>query len=111
MNPVQPILDPHASLDSQASTPSPVPKKGTKRGKKPIISESEVRRSERLHAINKGFKPSICKDRNCLGCETTPPLICPSVVRDLGTSFCKMDPKKLTDEKLHAKPTAKKAVS
>lgn len=103
---------PHqANPELQTSTPSPAPKKGTKRGKKSIISESEVRRSDRLHSLKKGFKPSICKDKNCLGCETKPPLISSSIVRDLGISFCKIDPTKLTEDKLHAKPTAKRAVS
>lgn len=99
------------SKDPQASNTSPAPKKGIKRGKKLVVSEFEVRRSERLHILNKGFKPSVCKDKNCLGYVTKPPLISPSVVHDLGTSFCKMDPNKLTDEKLHAKPAAKKVVS
>lgn len=91
-------------------TPS-APKKGIKRGKKTIILESEVRCSERLYSLNKGFKPSICLDRSCLGCGTKPPLISSSVVRDLGVNFCNMDPKKLIDEKLLTKPGAKKAIS
>lgn len=106
-----PSADQQDSEDSQVTPPSPIKKKGTKRGKKPVISESEVRRSERLHSLNKGFKPSTCKNKSCLGCDTKPPLISSSVVRDLGISFCKIDANKLTDEKLNAKPASKKAVS
>ena len=81
-------------------------KKGVKRGKKPIISDSLVRRSSCIHALNEGFKPSVCKDRNCLGCSTKHPLI----LRELGASFCKMNSSELTDEKLHAKPSSRRPV-
>lgn len=99
-----------ASLDPSIMTTPINKKKGTKRGKPIIISESQVRRSSRLHSQNKGFKPSLRKDKSCLGCETKPPLISTAVVRDLSASFCKVDPKSLTDEKLLSKPAAKNAV-
>jgi hypothetical protein len=97
-------------LEAQPSSISPDKKRGTKRGKRIVISESEVRRSERLHSFNKGFKPSSCKNKNCLGCATKPPLISSAVVRDLGASFCKVDPAILTNEHLIAKPSSKGAV-
>lgn len=99
-----------ASLDPSIMTTPINKKKGTKRGRPFIISESQVRRSSRLHSQNKGFKPSLCKDKSCLGCETKPPLISAAVVQGLGASFCKVDPKSLTDEKLLSKPVAKKVV-
>jgi hypothetical protein len=85
-----------------SSTVCKTPPKG-KRGKRVPISEADLRRSSRLHNQHKGFKSSICKDRNCLGCSPNPPVLSPSVVRDLGVSFCSVDPAKLTDDKLHAK--------
>jgi len=96
-------------MKTPASTTIPAtPKKGVKRGKATALSDSEVRCSNRLLALNKGFKPSTCKDRNCLGCATKPPLISSSVVRELCTTFCNVDPLELSDEKLHAKPASKK---
>lgn len=39
------------------------------------------------------------------------PLLSPSVVRDLGASFCKLNPSLLTDEKLMEKTSKKGAVA
>jgi hypothetical protein len=104
------LPDASPSTEPQNSTHISAPRKGIKRGKKLIISESEVRRSERLLSLNKGFKPSTCTERNYLGCATKPPLISSSVVRDLGASFCSVDHDNLSDEKLLAKPTDKGVV-
>lgn len=73
------LTPPIAPMDPALGQPVfPTPtKRGSKRGKPIIISKSEVRRSDRIHVLNKGFKPSSCKGRNCLGCETKPPLILP----------------------------------
>ncbi|CAD6264340.1 unnamed protein product [Miscanthus lutarioriparius] len=90
------------------TTTKPVPR--AKRGKSLHLFEANLRRSDRLHDISRGFKSPICKDRNCLGCNSDPPLLSVSVVRDLGTSFCKLNPESLTDEKLGAKPNKKGAV-
>ena len=49
-------------------------------------------------------------NRNCLGCETKPPLISPSIVRELGTSFCKLKSLELSDEQLMDKLAKKRAV-
>lgn len=103
-------LDTPDFLDAHSSSMSPDKKRGTKRGKRIVISESKVRRNERLHSLNKGFKPPSCKNKNCLGCATKPPLISSAVVRDLGASFYKVDPAILTDEHLNAKPSSKGAV-
>jgi len=84
--------------------------------KKTYISEADLRRSDRIHNQSKGFKSSICKDRNCLGCSPNPPVLSPSVVRDLGTAFCDIEAAKLSNDLLSAKnskaavqrPTSKK---
>lgn len=97
-------------------TPSP-PSAGikvtprTKRGKSLCISVVDLRRSERLHGITKGFKSLVCRDQNCLGCTSNPPLLSASVVRDLGASFCKVNPDLLSDDKLGAKLNKKGAVT
>lgn len=90
------------------STPPPAAKDGKalpkrKRGKKVPISKMDLRRSDRIHNQHKGFKPSVCKDRNCLGCSPNPPLLSSSVVRDLGKTFCSIDASQLSDDILNAK--------
>ena len=50
------------------------------------------------------------KDKNCLGCSSTPPIISTSIIRDLGATFCNINPYDLTDTKLHAKPSSSKPV-
>jgi hypothetical protein len=68
-----------------------------------------VRRSLRIKKVNTGFKTLACKDKNCLGCSAAPPIISPKVIRDLGASFCNIDPEELTDDKLNARPRQGKA--
>jgi len=80
-------------------------------GKQPIISDATLRRSERLHKNSKGFKNQICKTKNCLGCSSDPPTLSSSVVRDLGATFCNLDPSSLTDEKLKSKDPKKMPIS
>lgn len=84
------------------------PKQKGKAKMKPPLSKADVRRSQRLKLINKGFKSSSYKDKICLGCSSTPPTISPKVIRNLGASFCGIDPNELTTSKLNAKPTKKK---
>lgn len=82
-----------------------------KRGKALIISEASLRRSTRIHNNTKGFESPGCKHKDCLGSSSNPPTISSTVVRDLGATFCKLDPSSLTEEKLNAKPLKKKHVS
>lgn len=103
-------LPPLVKLRQLRSRPPLLPKRSSKRGKTLVISESEVRRISRLHELNKGFKPSTCKDKNCVGCATKPPLISSSVIRELGTTFCKISPSELTEQQLMAKPAKKRIV-
>lgn len=88
------------------------PKKPRIKGKgKAPLSENDVRRSTRLKKLHKGFKSSICKDRSCLGCSVTPPTISPKIIKNLGASFCGLNPDDLSPSKLQTKPARKKAVS
>ena len=82
-----------------------------KKGKAPILSESEVRHSLRIKKLHKRFKNLGCKDKSCLGCTSTPPVISPSIIRDLGATFCNINAEELTDAKLHVKPTNTKPVA
>jgi len=45
-------------------------------------------------------------DKNCLGCTLVPPNLSPSVIRNLGESFYKVDGKELTDAALTKKKKA-----
>lgn len=94
-----------APLSSTQATPRP------KRGKSTHISVADLRRSQRIHMMNGGFKTSFCRDKDCLGCSSNPPLLSSSVVRDLGSTFCNIDAANLTDDKLLAKPSRKKPVT
>lgn len=111
------LIGSQASVGEQSTPPQPPPPPAlckpmprAKRGKAAPISDSHLQRSDRLHKLNKGFKSSVCKDSNCLGCSTDPPVLSPSIVRDLGATFCNIDPSKLTDDSLHAKPQKSGAV-
>ncbi|CAO2189882.1 unnamed protein product [Urochloa humidicola] len=63
--------------------------------------KSDVRRSNRKKNQLKGFKGHTCM--NCLDCSKEPPLMSPSVIKNLGATFCKMDESKLTKEALSKK--------
>jgi hypothetical protein len=98
-------------LNSQAtaSADHTIPKKGKGKAKlKAPLSEADVRRSLRLKKINNGFKSSSCKDKNCLGCSSMPPTFSTKVIRNLGATFCSIDPQELSTSKLSAKPVQKK---
>lgn len=60
-------------------------------------------RSCRMLAQKKGFKGKSCADKRCFVCEFDPPTISPSIIKNLGTTFCHIDP-----EKLEAKTMIKK---
>jgi len=101
--------------DSMVQTPSPSlvatqPKPRSKRGKLLHLSEATLHRSDRLHSISKGFKSTIYKEKECLGCGSHPPTLFASVVRDMGVTFCMLDKNLLSDEALHTKPTKKGVV-
>jgi hypothetical protein len=61
--------------------------------------ESEVRRSPRIVELNAGYKQhSSCSDKSCLSCSATPLVTQHKIVKNLASSFCKMN-----EEKLEAK--------
>jgi hypothetical protein len=67
------------------------PKRKRREGKVPLV-ETEVRRSPRLVLLNDGFKNhTSCSSKNCLICNANPPLINSKVVKNLASSFCKVD--------------------
>lgn len=101
--------DQENELDSPAKLSTPKKRKARTKGKAPI-SEEEVRRSTRLKKLNKGFKSTSCMDKNCLGCSSTPPTISSKVIRNLGATFCGINPADLTDQKLSAIPKKKVVV-
>lgn len=71
--------------------------------------ESEVRRSNRLQQLLKGYKAKTCQDLNCMTCLAKPPLCNSKVVKNLNSSYCKVDAKTTAEEVLHKKK-AKKGV-
>jgi hypothetical protein len=50
--------------------------------------------------LHKGYKGSPYTNKNCLGCSMDPPTLTSYVIRNLGASFCKIAPNKLTDKEL-----------
>lgn len=74
------------------------------------ISEADpgLRRSGRVQANNKGFKGKSCADNNCIACSSDPPVFSPSIIKNLGISFCNVDPEHLSESALlkKEKPSA-----
>jgi hypothetical protein len=101
-------LDDLESKQAATSTPStPAKKQKLSKQKQSILSEVDLRRSVRLKKVHRGFKSTACKDKNCVGCSTTPPAISPSITKDLGASFCDINPDDLTEENLSKQPKGK----
>jgi hypothetical protein len=63
------------------------------------IMDTHTRRRQK--GLYKGYKGSPCTNKNCLGCSMDPPTLSPSVIMNLGATFCKIAPSKLTDEELN----------
>jgi hypothetical protein len=99
-------LSPQNKVSKEPATPKNRGK-GKAKGKA-SLSEVDVRRSLRLKKIHKGFKSSSCKDKNCLGCLAQPPTMSPKVIRNLGASFCGINPEDLSPTKLNAKSVNKR---
>jgi hypothetical protein len=51
------------------------------------LCASDVRRSPRISAANKGYRAKTCFDKNCLACASVAPPIKRSVVKNLCTKF------------------------
>jgi hypothetical protein len=80
------------------------------KGDSSVIKEAKARRSLRQKALHKGYKNSPCSNKNYLGCSLDPPSLSPSVIKNLGATFCNIDPDKLAVEKL-SKARIKKAAA
>jgi hypothetical protein len=80
-----------------------------KKTKAPLVV-TEVRRSDRLKAISCGFKGKHYEKVNCFCCSIEPPSLSKNVTRSLGTDFCKIKPRALSEEALQIKPANIKAV-
>jgi hypothetical protein len=70
--------------------------------KAPLVC-TEVRRSDRLKELNKGFKAASCNSKICLCSETKPPTLSARAMRSLGKDFCNIPVSKLSDENLKKK--------
>jgi hypothetical protein len=77
--------------------PPSAPKR-KRRGITPLV-DTEVRKSPRILELNEGFKNhSICKDKNCLSCSSAPPDLKSKIVKNLATSFCKVEEENLNSK-------------
>jgi hypothetical protein len=81
-----------------------------KKAKAPIV-DTEVRRSERLKEINKGFKSSSYPSKNCFCCKIVPPTLSSKVIRSPGKDLCSIPLDDLSNEVLKKKPLEKKKAS
>lgn len=51
----------------------------------------------------KGYKGKQCEDKLCFVCDSTPPTLSPSIIRNLGSTFCNIAVDKLSDVNLQKK--------
>ncbi|KAG2597833.1 hypothetical protein PVAP13_5KG278800 [Panicum virgatum] len=65
-----------------------------------LHEDPAVRRSKRMEIQKNGFKDSSCNRKNCLGCTVKPPSLSPSVIQNLGATFCNMDEETVTEAAL-----------
>ncbi|KAK3126356.1 hypothetical protein QOZ80_7AG0555350 [Eleusine coracana subsp. coracana] len=71
--------------------------------KAPMV-DSDLRRSEGIKKITKGFKGKACMDKRCICCSIEPPTLSSKVIRILGETLCKISPTVISDESLLQKP-------
>jgi len=89
--------------DVDPSEAPPIEQEPSKARGKPVLVESELRRSPRIQNNKKGFHSSVCKVKQCLGCESAPPSLSPKVIRNICTSLCDVDIALVGDEALKKK--------
>lgn len=92
------------TVDDDIVVPPPQDNAPAKKGrekKRPVIVKSDVRRSPRMTKNKNGFKDQVCKDRNCLGCNSKPPLLSSTAIRKLSSSMCYVEASLVTDEALN----------
>ena len=68
----------------------------------PIV-ETAVRRSNRVRASNNGFRPNVCKVKNC---SSTPPTLSPTSLKKIGVALYQLEPKELEEQELLKKMVA-----
>ncbi|CAN6351117.1 unnamed protein product [Urochloa humidicola] len=105
-----------SALSPTVGTPSCVVSPSTGPWSKALLAEAGklrlseddplLRRSCRMKTLNKGYKNSGCKDKQCLACDAVPPSIPPSIIKNLGADFCKIEEEKLTEAALLRKKKA-----
>jgi hypothetical protein len=71
-----------------------------------LLKDTSLRRSKRMEKQKNGFKDKHCSRKDCLGCTVVPPTISPSVINNLGTTFCNLDEDSLTVPTLSKKKMA-----
>ncbi|RLN24349.1 hypothetical protein C2845_PM07G17160 [Panicum miliaceum] len=99
------------STPSQRVSPARVSSLHSGNSKKPlVIVETDVRRSLRVKKAKKGFKTSACADKNCLACDSDPPVLSPSIIKNLGVTFCKIEEEKLSKGNLKRMKNKTKSV-
>jgi len=74
------------------------------------LVDSDLRRSERVKKIQKGFKGKSCLEKNCFNCSADPPTLTPKAIRSLGASFCNIKADVLSDDALLAKNSPTKVI-
>jgi hypothetical protein len=79
-------------------------------GNSSVLKDAKTIRSLRQRALHKGYKNSPYFNKNCLGCSLDPPTLSPSIIKNLGVTFCNINPDKLAVEKL-SKARNKKAAA
>lgn len=69
-------------------------------------ADPTLRRSGRMKAHNKGFKGKGCPDKRCIACDFDPPVISPFIIKNLGITFCNIDPQQVSETALLKKKKA-----
>ncbi|RLN12273.1 hypothetical protein C2845_PM09G10930 [Panicum miliaceum] len=68
-----------------------------------LLEDPLKRRSLRMQNQKRGFKDPQCPTKGCLGCTVVPPSLSPTIIKNLGASFCQVDEKERTVTALHRK--------
>ncbi|CAL5032120.1 unnamed protein product [Urochloa decumbens] len=73
-----------------------------------VLVDTDVRRSARKQDQLKGYKHNkdTCTSKTCLGCSKEPPILSPTVIKNLGETFCKIDSDQLNEKALLKKRKA-----
>lgn len=78
-----------------------------KAGKLPILEDDPgLRRSGRVKAQHRGFKGKKYADTNCIACGSDPPIISASIIKNIGITFCNVEPGQVSESALLRKKKA-----